>query len=175
MMLSMRATCRSIRGFSLVETMVTLVIMVVLTVVAVPGMVNLFRDARQSTQTDMLVSTLNNARLEAVRRGGNGVIVCPLASATGCSATTDWSAGFAVGTCSDATCSGITTVLQRVETKSGTTVTSSQNSVIFRGVIGSSTAASTTTISVCATGRMKQQATIDVSGHVSKIITATAC
>lgn len=175
MMLSIRATCRSTRGFSLVETMVTLAIMVVLTVIAVPGMVNLFRDARQSTQTDMLVSTLNNARLEAVRRGGNGVIICPLASAISCSATNDWSAGFAVGTCSDATCSGITTVLQRVETKSGTTVTSTANSVTFRGVIGSSAVATTTTISVCATGRKKQQATIEASGHVSKIITTTDC
>lgn len=172
MTLLMRRACHSIEGFSLIEMMVTLAITVVLTVIAVPGMMDLFRDARLSSQTDLLVSALNTARLEAVRRGGDGVVVCPLESDTSCSATTDWSAGFAVGTCSDSTCSGITTVLQRVETKSGVTVTSTEEQVRFDGVIGSGTAA---TISVCATGRKKQQADIVASGHVSKIITTTDC
>lgn len=164
-------------GFSLVETMVTLAVMAILTVIAAPGMLDLFRDSRLSSQADLLVGALNTARMEAVRRGGNGVAVCPLASSgTACSGTTDWSAGFAVATCANVNCTSLTTVLQKVEMKSGATVTSTSSSaVVFRGVIGSVTATSTTTISVCATGRKQQQAQINVSGHVSKVITTTVC
>lgn len=176
MPLTMRPVASAAQGFSLVETLVTLVIMGVLTMIAVPGMLDLYRDSRLSSQTDLLVGALNTARMEAVRRGGNGVAVCPLSSATECSSTTDWSGGFAVATCSNEKCTTLGTILQKVEMKSGTTVTSTSSSaVVFNGVIGSSTATATTTITVCATDRKQQQAQVNVSGHVSKVITTTVC
>ncbi|UCV16318.1 GspH/FimT family pseudopilin [Quatrionicoccus australiensis] len=155
-------------GFSLIEVMVVLVIAIVLTLVAVPGMTNLFRDARLSTQTDMLISTLNSARLEAVKQRKN-ITVCPMTNAdtgTACSASaSDWTNGFGVW--------DGTAIIQRVAAKGDAAITTAATSVVFVGTFGSTSAAASFTL--CASGRKQQQIDIGVSGHVSKKINSTLC
>ena len=86
-------------GFTLVELLIGLAILGILSVVAVPSMNNMIRDARLSSQTDLLIHTLNAARLEAVKQRTN-MTVCPAAnpdSDAACSASAgDWANGIMV-------------------------------------------------------------------------------
>lgn len=156
-------------GFTMIELLVTVVIVGALTMIAVPGMTDLVRDARLSTQTDLLVSTLNTARLEAIKRRTN-ITVCPVATdantAAACSANTaDWAKGIVIWDGA--------AVTQRLQSKTGLTVTTAATSVVFSGTLGSASAASSFTL--CTTGRKQQQVDVSLSGHVSKRINATVC
>lgn len=148
-------------GFSLVELMVTLAIIIIVTLVALPSMTGLVRDARISAQTDLLVSTLNSARLEAVKQRKD-MTVCPMAnpnSGTACSTDAgDWSNGFGVW--------DGTAIVQRVQAKTNVTLTTSATSVVFRGTLGSSTAAPTFTL--CISGVKEREVDVVLSGHVSR-------
>lgn len=155
-------------GFTLVELMITLAILTVLTVIAVPGMNNLLSDARLSAQSDLFVSTLNSARLEAVKQRKN-MTVCPASnpdSDTACSTSaTDWSTGFMV--------SDGTGMIQRIQAKQGLTITTTATSVVFSGTLGS---AATASFTLCAPGRKQHQVDVAPSGHVSKRInSSTVC
>ena len=60
---------KRIRGFTLVELMVTVSIAAVLLAVGVPPFSRLIANNRMATQTNEFVASLNAARSEAVRRG----------------------------------------------------------------------------------------------------------
>ncbi len=159
---------RYISGFTLIELMITLAILIILTTIAVPGMTDLIRDARLSSQSDLLVSTLNTARLEAIKRRID-VTVCPATNANAdaaCSGSAaDWSTGILVF--------DGTSVIQRIQMKQGLTITTAATSVVFSGTLGSSAAASFT---LCTTGRKEHQIDVTLSGHVGKRINSgTTC
>ena len=63
------------RGFTLLELMVTVAVAAILATVAVPGFRDLIQNNRVTTQTNELVSALNFARTEAVKRGRNVAVV----------------------------------------------------------------------------------------------------
>jgi type IV fimbrial biogenesis protein FimT len=179
-----------LRGFTLVELMVTLAVAAVLAMVAVPGMTQLFRSARLSTQTDQLVSALNLARLEAVKQRKD-IQLCGAANpadATNCTgvAAADWTNGWVIFDGVD--------VMRRFDGKMGLRVTTLVTSVTFNGTIGSATApsftatdSSTATGSVtavigngsvasfilCISGEKEQQVDVALSGHVSKRTNST--
>ena len=158
------------RGFSLVELMVTLSILAILLGIAVPGMVGLIRDSRLATHADILVSSLNTARLEAIRQR-KAFEVCPSTtpnSGSTCStAAADWNSGWII---KDST----TDVVQRIQAKTGITVSTAATAVTFRSTLGSATAL--TLFTLCAPGRLQQQVDISLSGHVSKKVNSnTLC
>lgn len=155
-------------GFTLVELMVTMAVAAILTVLAAPGMLNLIRDARLSSQSDLLVRTLSTARLEAIKQRAN-MTVCPATNANSdnaCAANaSDWSTGILV--------SDGTAIIQRVQMKEGLTIVTAATSVVFSGTLGSSTA---TSFTLCVSGRSQHQVDVTASGYVSKRInTATIC
>lgn len=155
-------------GLTLVELMITLAILTVLTLIAVPGMSDLLSDARLSAQTDLFVSTLNSARLEAVKQRKN-MTVCPATdpdSNTACATNaSDWATGFMV--------SDGASMIQRIQSKRGVTITTAATSVVFSGTLGSAVAASSFTF--CAPGRKQHQVDVALSGHVSKRINSSDC
>lgn len=76
-------------GFTLLELMITLVIMAIMLSWAVPGFQELVRQNRLTTATNELVTALNLARSEAIKRGRT-VTVTPSGG--------DWGAGWTTTT-----------------------------------------------------------------------------
>ena len=76
-------------GFTLIELLVALAVLAIISTVALPGFASLMRDNRAATLSNELVTALNVARSEAIKRG-EAVTLCALA---GCTAT-DWSSGW---------------------------------------------------------------------------------
>lgn len=83
-------------GFTLLELMVTVSVLAILVVVAVPNFFNLVQNNRATAHANDLVTALNVARSEAIRRG-RPVALCPRAAsgAVSCGATS-WAQGWAV-------------------------------------------------------------------------------
>ena len=69
------SSCRRLRGFTLVELLITVAVLAILTTMAVPAFTDVYNASRLSGQTNELVSALHVARSEAVRRNGN-VVFC---------------------------------------------------------------------------------------------------
>jgi type IV fimbrial biogenesis protein FimT len=76
-------------GFTLIELMVTVVVIGVLAMVAAPAMTAMVNGSRINGQTEELVTSLQLARGEAVRRNTR-VTVCPSNDGSTCAASTSW-------------------------------------------------------------------------------------
>lgn len=76
-------------GFTLIELMVTVVVIGVLAMVAAPAMTAMVNGSRINGQTEELVTSLQLARGEAVRRNTR-VTVCPSTDGATCAASTSW-------------------------------------------------------------------------------------
>ena len=76
------------RGFTLIELMVTVSIAAILMLVAVPSLTAFRRNAELTSVANKVITSINAARGEALKRGMSAVMV-PLDNATG------WNAGWA--------------------------------------------------------------------------------
>ena len=162
-------TC--MRGFNLIEMMVAVAVLSILVTIAAPSMIDLIRDSRLAAQSDMLVSALNTARLEAVKQRTN-FSVCAAENptvASACSgAVAGWSRGWVV---ISAGAPGV--VALRGEPRPDLTVTASAAATTFNATLGSATAAATYTL--CISGRRQHVVTVTLSGHVGKRIADAVC
>jgi type IV fimbrial biogenesis protein FimT len=84
-----------IRGFTLIELMVTLTIVVILAGIAAPSFRDMIMNSRMSTQANDLLADLAVARSEASKRGVP-VFVCASANGATCSSATNWTTGWLV-------------------------------------------------------------------------------
>ena len=170
----MRTTCAKTKasprteGFTLIEALVTVAIAAVLLAIGMPGMANLLSDARLASQSDLLVSTLNHARTQALQQRMD-FTVCPAITPNAAAACTPglqaWGTGWITF--------GNAAVRQRVEAKSGVTVTAAFDDVSFRGTVGSAMLARS--FVVCASGRRQHLVDVNLSGSVRKRIGNAVC
>lgn len=84
-----------IRGFTLVELVVTLAVAALLLTLALPSFAELLRRNRLATANNELVTALHVARAEALRRG-RPVSVCASSNQRSCAGSTDWTTGWVV-------------------------------------------------------------------------------
>jgi len=84
------------RGFTLVETVITLAVAAILVTIAVPSMRDFVARNRMTTELNTLVASMYLARSEAVKRLQN-VKVCPANTTfTGCTGRNAWESGWMV-------------------------------------------------------------------------------
>ena len=91
-----------VSGFTLIELMVTLTVALILIAAAVPGFMGTVKNNRLTTETNRLVSDVQLARGEAMRRGAR-VVLCtsvdPSAAAPTCGGNErTWSTGWLIFT-----------------------------------------------------------------------------
>lgn len=86
---------RNQRGFTLVEIMVAVGVLAVLLVVGVGSFREVTRNSRVRAQANKVVSAMNLARSEALKRS-LPVTVCPSADGADCDGATDWAGNLIV-------------------------------------------------------------------------------
>lgn len=80
-------------GFTLIELMITIAIAAILLTIGVPGFRDLIINNRIASQTNELVTAINMARSEAVKRG-EPVTVCASSDQATCSLSRNWATGW---------------------------------------------------------------------------------
>jgi type IV fimbrial biogenesis protein FimT len=82
-------------GFTLIELLVTVSIAAVVLTIAIPNFIAFVQNTRITSQANDMVTSLNYARSEAIKRGIR-TTVCSSATGTSCAASTTWETGWLV-------------------------------------------------------------------------------
>jgi type IV fimbrial biogenesis protein FimT len=93
----MRTHIATAKGFSILELMVAISVLAVLLATGVPSFVQIIRNNRITAQSNELVSALNVARSESIKRG-IPVSVCSSADGATCAGSATWGTGWIVFT-----------------------------------------------------------------------------
>ena len=82
-------------GFTLVELLITIVVVSILLAAGVPAFQSFIKNSRVTSQTNDLISTIQLARSEALKRGTN-MVVCASSDQTTCTGKDTWADGWIV-------------------------------------------------------------------------------
>ena len=140
-----------VRGFTLVEMIVTLVILAILAAVAIPSFTQMLHRGGVSSASNALLADLAYARTEAVSRHTN-VSVCPTTTGNSCAANPAYDSGWLIytytpghavsGVAYDKT-SADNTILRWTKARDGVSIQAKSSSVISYGQQGQVSSGST--------------------------------
>ena len=140
-----------IKGFTLIEMMVTIAIIGILASIGMPAYKNTITSMRMSAEINALSNSLNFARTEAMKRGST-TSVCPVSSGA-CTTSTDWSGGWSTFLNSTSTELSIAPSLSNGDTLTSTLTTPPQFNAagytFFTGKISLRDANNTTSMRRC--------------------------
>lgn len=91
-------------GFTLIELMVVMAIAAIMAMIGVPALQETLNDFRQRGAAALLVSDLNQARAEAIKRNSRVLMCVRNTNGTGCGTSTNWLTGWVI--CTDSAASG---------------------------------------------------------------------
>jgi len=86
---------RKVKGFTLVEVVVTMVVAAILVSLAIPAFTTVIKNNRLATATNALVGAIGLARSEAIRRNAR-VTLCKSSDGASCTTAGNWSDGWIV-------------------------------------------------------------------------------
>lgn len=167
-----------LRGFSLVELMVTLVVAAIMLSLAAPGMSQLIAKNRITTQASDMVANLALARSEAVKRGLSTTF-CPSDSSAACTATA-WSLGYIVfvDVNDDGSFNpGSDTILRVSAQLSGnnTLITGDYSAAAPLQFLPSGQAGKAGSFTLCQTGQPGRIIAVTLAGGASTVATSSSC
>lgn len=151
-----------VRGFTLLELMVTVVVIAIVAIIAVPNMMSMVQRERLTAATNNFVILLNYARSEAIK-GGTTVAPITVASLSG---TSDWSSGATVKDANNNT-------LRRMDALPNTftlnSVTGAGINQLQYNATGFSAVAGNQDFYLCNTntGQIGEKITVSTTGHVA--------
>lgn len=165
------------RGFSLVELMVTVAVLAVILGLGVPGLTSLIGKSRISAKSSELLADLSLARSEAIKRGIRTTF-CPSVSGSSCGGT-DWSAGrivFVDDNGNGTFDTGSDIVLRVGDPLTGNaTLTSSYTTASPLQYLPSGQASGTGSFTICQSGQPGRIISITLAGATSVSATAANC
>jgi len=85
----------AVRGFSIIELMITVALAGIMAAIAAPAMTKVFRSNRVQTETAALASDMQFARSEAVKRG-QSVSLCASSDGATCLGANTWDKGWII-------------------------------------------------------------------------------
>jgi type IV fimbrial biogenesis protein FimT len=151
------------RGFTLIELMTAILVLAILVGVAIPSFREFASDSRMGSAASDLVTAMNVARSEALRRS-TPVEVCASADLAGCANTTNWTSGWIVF--ADFNGNGAVDANELLQSwagpQAGVTVTADVTNAIYNAMGmaqipgGAATATFTTTHPACSGNRARQ-------------------
>lgn len=151
-------------GVTLIEILVVIAIAAILASLAGPSFSAFINRTRQDSAVSQLVSDLNRARNEAIKRN-TSAILCVRGSDTACGNTTNWQNGWLVCVGSGITCNVTLTV--HAPLPGGLGLTTTVTSVQFRPD-GSASSAATLTLAGTFPGAQSRVINISVTGNISR-------
>lgn len=90
------ASLRRHAGFTLIELLIVVAVLAVLASLAAPSFATFIKNTRLSTASTQLVTDLNLARSEAIKRNTHVLVCARNTAGTDCAASTDWRVGWLV-------------------------------------------------------------------------------
>lgn len=87
-------------GFTIIELMITITIIAIVVAIGAPNFQATIQNNRLASQTNTLISAINYARSEAVKRGDATITMCGSSDQASCN-TADWESGWLIFTDSD--------------------------------------------------------------------------
>jgi type IV fimbrial biogenesis protein FimT len=152
-------------GFTLIELMVTLAVLAIFLTIAIPNFQAFVHNNRMAGQANEMMTTLNFARSESIKRAAN-VTVC--ASSDGATCTGTWTQGWVVR---DAAAN----VLRVQQAMGGTSTLTGAGTLVFNAFGRMTTPAAATTLTLCpgVAGIQGRAIQIELTGRAR--VTSIAC
>ncbi|MFZ4479302.1 MAG: GspH/FimT family pseudopilin [Rhodoferax sp.] len=170
-------------GFSMIELLVVMAIAALLAAVAVPSLRDTLNDFRQRSAPSLLISDLNQARAEAIKRNARVLLCVRNTAGTGCAASTNWLTGWVACTdangdnaCDSATASSPNPFIVRPALDSNLTLTAADAGATALSQIrfnanstqGAGGSAATLTLGGTWSGAAARTISVAVTGNISK-------
>lgn len=153
--------------------MIVVAIGAILAAIAIPGLRDTLNTTRQSTALGLVMSDLNQARGEAIKRNARMLVCAANAGGTDCSGATDWAGGWVVcregtivGQCATSAALDPNPVIVRPPVADSLTLSSS--AAVIRFFPNSSATAATLTLGGTWAGAPNRTANVAVTGNISK-------
>jgi type IV fimbrial biogenesis protein FimT len=162
-------------GFTMLELMVAVAVAAVLAAVAAPSLRDFGYESRLRARVGDLVSDLNFARLEAIKRNTRVLVCAKSAADNTCAATTDWKNGWIV--CYDAngddacdTTSASDPNPMKIAASSDSALQLTSTSAVIRfNPLGTSNNASALTLSGTWANSSKRTTNIAATGYMTTV------
>ncbi|MBL8336976.1 MAG: GspH/FimT family protein [Rhodoferax sp.] len=164
-------------GVTIIELVIVVAVGAVLAAIAIPGLRDTLNSTRQTTALGLLMSDLNQARNEAIKRNVRVLVCASNNAATDCSGSTNWRGGWLVcfegnvaNQCGASAPLAVPPIINPIIARPPLTdsLTLTASAAVIRFNPNSSSTSGTLTLGGTWSGAPNRVATVAVTGFISK-------